>query len=504
MKGVIAAGDRLTALAGAEVLKAGGNAFDAAVAAAFAAPMAEPALTSAGGGGFLLAVSPSSGAVVYDFFVDVPPKRVDNPDFYPITVDFGDAKQVFHIGTGSVAVPGFVAGLLRVHSERGRLPLKEVLLPAMSYAREGVKLSKVQASFVKLLEPIFTATEEARKIYAPEGRLIDETSTFKNPDYGDFLELLVKEGQWAFYEGEIADKIEEVSLKNGGLIRKEDLSRYKVAERRPLSFSFNDKKVLTTPPPSAGGVLIAFTLKLLEGLDLNSWASKEHVTSFVEALSTTEVFRKELVDDEPQKEELVKLLEDKELLSRFKALFNSRLNLWGNTTHISVLDSEGNGVSMTTTNGEGSGVVIPGAGIMLNNMLGEEDLNPKGFFSWPPYVRLPSMMAPTGVLKEGRVELLLGSAGSNRIRSAILNVLLNYELFNFSLKEAVELPRVHYEKGVVYIEAGFPKEIEELLSLRYKIVSFKERSMFFGGVQAVDSGFNGVGDPRRGGSSFKI
>jgi len=504
LKGAVAAGDRLTAQAAAEILKAGGNAFDAAVAAGFAAPMAEPALTSAGGGGFLLAVSPGEEPLLYDFFVDVPPKRVENPEFYPITVDFGDAKQVFYIGAGSIAVPGFVAGLLRVHAERGKLPLREVLAPAISYAREGIFLSPIQASFVKLLEPIFTATPEAREIYAPDGKLIDETRPFKNPDYADFLELLIKEGQWVFYEGEIADAIEEISIKRNGLIRKEDLARYKVVEREPLKFSFRGKEVYTNPPPSSGGILIAFTLKLLNGVELGKWGSVEHLGALIEAFATTASFRERFINGHLHDEGIEKILEDEEIFSTYESLFKKRLNLWGNTTHLSILDSEGNGVSMTTTNGEGSGVVIPEAGVMLNNMLGEEDLNPNGFFKWPPYVRLPSMMAPTGVLKEERVELLLGSAGSNRIRSAIVQVILNFLVFKFDIKKSIDCPRIHFENGTVYAEPGYSESVLKIVENHYRLIRFKSKSMFFGGVQAVDGRLSGAGDPRRGGVFIKV
>ncbi len=504
MRGAVAAGDRLTAEAAAEILRAGGNAFDAAVAAAFAAPMAEPALTSAGGGGFLLALSPSESPLFYDFFVDVPPKRLENPEFFPITVDFGDTTQEFHIGAGSIAIPGFVAGLLRLHRERGRLPLREVLAPAISYAKRGIFLSPVQASFVKLLEPIFTATQEAKRVYAPNGRLIDEKTLFKNPDYADFLELLVEEGQWAFYGGEIADRIERISLERGGLIRKEDLLRYKVVEREPLSFSFRGRRILTNPPPSFGGILIAFTLSLLEKVDLGEWGSLEHVSSLIEAMAVTEFFREKFVNGHLHDEKLQNLLADEGILETYRNLFKMRLNLWGNTTHISILDGEGNGVSMTTTNGEGSGIVIPGTGVMLNNMLGEEDLNPRGFFKWPPYVRLPSMMAPTATFKGGGVELLLGSAGSNRIRSAIVNVILNYTVFNYPVEESIELPRLHCERKKVFLELGFSESLFKTIEKHYQLTVFKEKNMFFGGVQAVDFSYNGKGDPRRGGVFLKV
>ncbi len=504
MKGVVAAGDRLTAEAAAEILRAGGNAFDAAVSACFAAPMAEPALTSVGGGGFLLAVSPDLPPLLYDFFVDVPPKRLESPEFYPVYVDFGDTVQEFHIGAGSAAVPGFVAGLLRLHEERGRMPLREVLSMAVNYARNGVVLSPLQALFVKLLEPIFTATEESRKVFAPDGRLIDSERPFKNPDYARFLELLSEEGQRVFYEGEIADRIDEVLRERGGLLRKEDLSRYRVVERPPISFSFRGMKIFTNPPPSSGGILIAFTLKLLDSVDFGEWGSLEHVSALVEALGVTSKFRKQFVNGKLHDEGLSDLLRDEDLISSFTGLFKARLNLWGNTTHISIVDRWGNGVAVTTTNGEGSGVVIPGTGIMLNNMLGEEDLNPLGFFKWSPYVRLPSMMSPTAVFDEGELKLLLGSAGSNRIRSAIVQVILNCTVFGKSVKEAVELPRLHFEKDKVFLEPGFPEEVVEEVQKHYRTVLFSEKSLFFGGVQAVTGNFDGAGDGRRGGVVVRL
>ena len=500
MKGIIAAGDRLTAEAGAEILRIGGNAFDAAVAACFAAPMSEPALTSAGGGGFLLAVSPNEKPLLYDFFVDVPPKRTENPEFYPVEVDFGDTKQTFHIGAGSIAVPGFIAGLLRVHAERGRLPLKEVLSPAIEYAKNGIKLSKLQASFVKLLAPIFTATEEARKVYAPEGKLVDEKRVFKNPDYANFLELLAREGQWIFYEGEIADRIEKTLVERNGLIRKEDLARYKTCEREPLKVPFKGYTVFTNPPPSSGGILIGFTLKILSDVELDKWGTVSHVGALLEAMRTAEKFRRDFVNEHLHDENLEKLMEKEEVINSYRKLLRNKLNLWGNTTHICTYDSEGNGVSVTTTNGEGSGIIIPGTGIMLNNMLGEEDLNPMGFFKWPPYVRLPSMMSPTAVLKGNETVLLLGSAGSNRIRSAITQTIINSLVFKIEPQESVEAPRLHYECGEVFMEPGFPEETVSEVRKHYRTTLFREKNLFFGGVQLVTSSHRGAGDPRRGGT----
>jgi gamma-glutamyltranspeptidase/glutathione hydrolase len=501
MKGIISAGDRLTAKAGARILEAGGNAFDAACAAMVAAPLTEPMLTSLGGGGFLLAHSPGTQPVLYDFFVDVPPRRVDEPDFFPIYVDFGTAVQEFHIGAGSTAVPGMIAGIDRLHRERGRLSMEEIIAPAMEYAKEGIRLSELQASFVKLLEPILLSTEGSRALFAPGGELIDHRKRVRNPDYADLLEAFAREGADLFYRGEIAERIDELYREHGGLLRREDLEHYRVEVRDPLSLDYREYRIATNPPPSAGGILIAFTLKMLESSKARSSYTLEYVRDLIEAMAVTAEFRRTHVDPHLHDEGLREILQNGELLAHYFLSLQSRLNLWGNTTHISVIDTEGNAASVTSTNGEGSGIVVPGAGIMLNNMLGEEDLNPHGFFRWPAGVRLPSMMAPTMAFdKEGSPTLILGSAGSNRIRSAVTEVIERTLRFGKEIQEAIDAPRIHFEKEEVFFEPGYDPEIIKAVNTRYKTTLFEEKSLFFGGVNAVTDSFEGGADSRRGGA----
>jgi len=259
--------------------------------------------------------------------------------------------------------------------------------------------------------------------------------------------------------------------------------------------------VFTNPPPSSGGILINFTLKLLEEVELGKFGSLIHIKGLIEALNVTYFFRREHLNLKLHRES-IKV--DEDLLEHYRDRLTQRLNLWGNTTHISIIDEERNAVSVTTTNGEGSGVVIPGTGIMLNNMLGEEDLNPDGFFKWPPYIRLPSMMSPTLILKDGEPVLILGSAGSNRIRSAIIQVILNHLVFGMNIIESVNNPRLHFENNTVYFEPGFEESVIKEAEKMYDVIRFSDKSLFFGGVQAVNWRFNGAGDPRRGGYVIKV
>jgi len=505
MKGVIAAGDRLTAEAGASILRQGGNAFDAVCAAMLAAPLAEPMLTSLGGGGFLLAHSPGEEALLYDFFVDVPPPRSETPHFFPIEVDFGTTVQEFHIGAGSIAVPGMVAGIATIHRERGSLPLERIVAPALNYAREGIRLTPLQASFAGLLEPILRSTPAAEALYCPGGELVDAETLLRNPDYAEFLERFAREGADAFYRGEIAERIDRVSREHGGLLRREDLEGYRVEKRRPIAFDYRGDRVLTNPPPSAGGSLIAFTLRMLEGLPGNAPDAFDYVKGLIEALALTAEFRCDQVDARLHDCKLLgTILEDETLMERYRHQLQKRIDLWGNTTHISVLDAAGNGAAVTSTNGEGSGIVVPGTGIMLNNMLGEEDLNPHGFFQWPAGVRLPSMMAPTMVLREEEPVLILGSAGSNRIRSAIVEVVEHFLRFGQEIQAAVDAPRIHFEKGELFFEPGYPAELIEKIRQRYPLTLFEEKSLFFGGVNAVTGDFDGGADGRRGGAVVRV
>lgn len=505
MKGVVAAGDKRSAQAGADILKLGGNAYDAALAVMLAAPICEPLFTSLGGGGFLLGLEKDKKPELYDFFVEVPKKRVKEPEFYPIYVDFGASVQEFHIGAGSIAIPGLVRGIEEVHKDKCTLPMNELIKPAVKYAREGVYLSSMQANFVKLLEPIFTSTKSSMDIYGLEdGNLIDETHLYKNPNYADFLEEFALEGAKLFYEGHIADEIEKISKENDGLILKEDLKNYRVIKREPIDFIYKDYEIVTNPPPSGGGILIAFALKLLENYDLKDFRSYEYVKGMIEAFNTTGDFRSEHIDEFLHDEKLKAILENDRLIKNYCTTMHSRLNLWGNTTHLSVIDEKGNAVSVTTSNGEGCGHVISTSGIMLNNMMGEEDLNPHGWFAWEEGIRLPSMMAPTAVLKDGIAKLILGSAGSNRIRSAITETIINNLEYKMSLNESINAPRIHFEKNIVCLEPDINEFIKMELEKNYELQYFDDLNVFFGGVQAVNGDLEGACDSRRGAAVIKV
>lgn len=505
-KGVIAAGQEKTAEAGRLIFEEGGNAFDAAIAATLAAFVVESTLTSAAGGGFCLAHTADKQNLLFDFFSQTPrnKKPLSEIDFYAVDLDFGGQLQSFHIGLGSMALPGNLAGVFEVHNKLGRLPLKIVAQPAIDYAQNGFVVNHFQDFCYQLLQPILLALPEGRKIYAPQGKLLTQGDICYMKDFAASLDILVERGVEEFYQGFFAHKLVNDCQELGGYITQEDLSNYRVITRKPLDTTYRGYTLLTNPPPSSGGALIAFALKLLEPIDLTKiqLGSAEHLELLAKVMKATNEARKDGYDKNIYQPDVADTFLADEHLQKYQ------INKWGSTTHISVMDEEGNAASITTSNGEGSSYIIPGTGIMLNNMLGEADLNPLGFHQWQCDQRISSMMSPTMILKEGKPQLVLGSGGSNRIRTAILQVISNLIDFNLPVKEAVELPRVHWENNVFSVEPPYNKtEIERLkLPELTEMVLWEKQNMFFGGVNGVskksDGGFEGAGDPRRGGVSI--
>jgi gamma-glutamyltranspeptidase / glutathione hydrolase len=489
--GVVAAGHPRSAQAGADVLREGGNAVDAALAAMLAAFACEPLLTSLGAGGYMLVVEPGGEPVLLDFFVEAAGRGVDataRAKLVPCSVSFGDAIQVFNIGPASVGTYGMAAGVCEASTRFGRIPLADLVGPAARLARDGVEMNEPQAYVIEILAGIVTSTPECAALFAPDGRVVRAGDVVRQPELADALERLGAEGPAPFYTGDIAAGIVEWLGERGGIVSAADLAGYAVLDREPIRASYRGREVVTNPPPSAGGILIAHALALLGASD-----GSPDVARVVETMERTQAERTP---------EFLEGLDDPSFVQRFLA----RRSPLGSTTHVAVLDHEGWACSVTSSNGSCSGVVVPGTGLHLNNMLGEQDLNPLGFHRHPPGRRMPSMMSPTAVLRDGAPELVLGSAGSNRIRSAILQTVIRVVDDGMAAGDAVQAPRVHFEDGVVYAEPGI--DTAPLERAGRAIGRFRELNLFFGGVQAAardrQGRFSGGGDPRRGGAAVIV
>lgn len=508
--GVVAAGHPATAEAAATILEAGGNAFDAVIAAQLVACVAEPVLCSLGGGGFVLTRKEQGPVRVHDFFVQTPRNKrpLDEIEFLPIVADFGDAQQEFHIGLGSVATPGMVRGLFSVHRQLGSLPMAVLTEPAVRLAREGVRVNALQAHAFRIVAAIYGFSAEARALFTspthPES-LVVEGDLLRQTALATVLEHLGRFGEHWFHEGEFAHLVADLCRHDGGLLRLEDLREYRPRTREAVALDYRGNRIWTNPPPSSGGILLGFALKLLESMNVSdtSFGSTLHLERLSRAMALTDRARLEAMSGGNQSRDAWALL-DPVLLDSYLEELQGRSPAMRGTTHISVMDGAGNVASLTASNGEGCGRLIPDTGIMLNNMLGEQDLNPGGFFQWRENERLTSMMAPTLVARVGGGEVALGSGGSNRIRTAILQILVNLLDFDMPLETAVSAPRIHLEDQRLSIEGGFAGDPDFAAFLgRYpEHRLWADRSLFFGGVHAVAhgrDGFTGVGDARRGG-----
>lgn len=528
--GAIAAGHEVTARIGAETLADGGNAVDAAVAAAFASCTCEPTLTGLGGAGFAtIHIADTGQDIALDFFAAVPgiDRVVDSASGpIPVEVMFGAQPQTFNVGPQSCAVPGFVAGLLEAHERWGRLPRQKILRPAAQLARAGLTLTPQQAYCHYILSSIVLRRPEGRAIFSSDGGgLLEAGEHFAQPSVGDTIDALAEEGPRVFYQGDIADEIVRWADECGGLLSRRDLLEYRPRVRTAVRCRYHSFDFVSAPPPSSGGALISFALRALDlacpgPLDLDSAEGGRMLAQAMEAANRIRGAQFDsllygdglvewLLDDERVEEALAPLRPEPDTAS-------SRL---GSTTHLSVLDSEGNAVSLTTSTGCGSGEFAGSTGIHLNNMLGEDDLVPVEH-RLVPGDRLTSMMAPSLLLLRGRPLLATGSAGSSRLRSAILQTLLRVvqsgrmsdargRTVQERLEHAVSTARLHVEGGLVHAEPDYSEEALQAIEASGGTVNrWPEQNVYFGGVNMVgrndDGSFAAAGDPRRGGGAALV
>ena len=508
--GAVAAGHPLSARAGADALAAGGTATDAVIAAALTSAVAEAVLTGPGAGGFLLVRPPGGPATLLDFFVRVPGlgpegRALDPSDLHAFTVPFGTAEQVFHIGPASVAVPGMLAGLDEASRRFGRLPLRDLVAPAVQLARDGVRVGEEAAYLHAILEEMLGHTPASAAQFQPSGGTAQVGTRLVFPDLARTLQRFGDQGASVLYDGDLADEVVRYLAGEGGLVTHDDLSAYRVVERRPVEVRFRDVTVLTNPPPSAGGVLIAAALHAMDaGLPPGDDAAFYAEMALAQAAANA--LRGPGFHDG---------LADEDFLERFwagmaaaAARGDAPSRKPTGTTHVSAIDAEGGMASLSSSNGSGSGVMAPGTGVLLNNMLGESDLNPGGFGGTPPGTRMTSMMAPTLLLRGGQPLAAVGSAGSNRLRSAILMVVAGMVDSGLDPAQAVARPRVHHEGGGVDVEGGVPREaIAALRGAGFDLRLWDQSNLYFGGVSAVgatDHGLRAAGDPRRGGGAAGV
>jgi gamma-glutamyltranspeptidase/glutathione hydrolase len=466
--GMVVSQNTLASLAGVQVLAAGGNATDAAVATAFALAVVHPAAGNIGGGGFLLLRTAAGKATLYDFRETAPLAAA--PTMF--LVDGRYDRVLHHDSHLSVGVPGTVAGLRAAWEDAGHLPWKTLVQPAIDMAREGFLVSDGLARSLREVLPKMKRYPASVAQFSRDGSPYEMGDLFKQEDLAKTLERIAQDGAKGFYEGETAALIEREMKDGGGLITREDLRRYAVRRRAPLTGTYRGYTILAPPPPSSGGVVLLESLNVLEGYSVRGmgFASSTYVHHVAEALRRAFADRARWLGDPDFVEGMpIARLVSKEYAAELRrtiredrASHSSPSSFeWPpespETTHLSVVDRDRNAVSLTYTleQGYGSKIVVPGAGFLLNNEMGDFNAGPgltdaTGLVGTEPNLAAPgkrmlSNMTPTILVKDGRPFLVLGAAGGRKIPGTVLEIVTDVVDFGMNVQEAVDAPRVDHE-----------------------------------------------------------
>ena len=501
-----AAGTPYAADAAAETYRAGGNAADAAVAAAASVSVTEPLMSSIGGGGFALVRDSAGGAELIDYYDAMPGKGLPASAFgaggspQTMILKYGAGVRSI-VGGASSAVPGSLRGWEKLLARHGRLSLKEALAPAVRFARGGFTLCRTSALWFGVAEEVLRLTDETRKHFYKGDRVYLEGEEVRFPELADTLEAIGEGGAGLFYEGDMARTISAYLLEMDGIITEKDLAEYEAVIREPMSVSYGAGAMHTNGPPSAGGPTLAQMLKVVSAFDLATMPEAAYVRVMAGAMKLALEDRETAYLDGTENGRVAERLTGEEYAAEQRRRISSAFGS-PHTTHLSCVDSDGLAVSITASMGYGSGLVVPGTGIPMNNTLGEPELNPRGFHALAPGERLISNMSPTVVSSEEGGVIALGSPGASRIPSAILQTVINVLDFGMTLEGAVLAPRFHAEGDLFAYEAGARTAD---LDCYERVLSYETPNMFFGGVNAVrgtpDERFEAAADPRRSGGT---
>ncbi len=467
-QGMVVAQERLAAEVGLAVLKDGGNAVDAAVASAFALAVTYPAAGNIGGGGFLLHRSGKGSAVAYDFREKAPAKAL--PTLFLVDGKYDPNRH--HASHLAVGVPGTVAGLHLAWSRHGRLPWKRLVIPAVRLAKEGFAISPALADSLRRELPRMKAYPASLAQFSKSGNPYEAGEILRQKDLARSLNRIAKEGPKGFYDGETAALIAREMQRGGGVLTLEDLRAYEAKIRVPVTGSYRGFEIVSMPPPSSGGIAIVEILNILEGWELGpqDFGSARTIHRMTEAMRRAFSDRAQFLGDPDSNPEMPveKLLSKsyanslRNSISQNKASVSSTNTFsWRNespqTTHLSVLDREGNAASLTFTleDSYGSRIVVPGAGFLLNNEMGDFNAEPgrtdvTGLIGTPPNMAAPgkrmlSSMSPTMVTREGKLLLITGSPGGRTIINTVLETIVNTLDFGMNAQEAVDAPRFHHQ-----------------------------------------------------------
>ena len=522
---MIVAQEPIAADVGVAVLKAGGNAVDAAVAVGFALAVTHPYAGNLGGGGFMLVRLADGRTSFIDFRERAPAKAAHDMYLDAAGKPTRDSLE----GWRASGVPGSVRGFELAHNKYGSKPWRQLLNPAVRLASKGFPVSYSLMQSLKSAKLLAT-DPESKRIFLKGGNFYELDETLRQPELGRTLSRIARNGAKDFYEGRTAHILADEMAKNGGLITLDDLKNYQAVERKPMEGDYKGYHVITAPPPSSGGVGILQMLGMLEksGYEKTGAGSAGSIHYVAEAMRRFYADRNEYLGDPDFVKDPIDALLDPAYITRRAASIDRDhatpsstlgpgLPAAGRetteTTHFSIVDAEGNAVAVTYTlnGGFGSGVTVPGAGMLMNNEMDDFSAKPgtANLFGLvqgeanaiAPGKRPLSSMTPTIVLKDGKPFLVLGAPGGSRITTAVLQVMLNVIDFGMNIQEAIDAPRFHHQwkPDRLDIEKGSSPDTIALLKAKGHLIE-EARAVVIARVEAIliDGGWLQGGQDGRG------
>ena len=491
-KGMVISANAMASQIGAEVLKEGGSAVDAAVATAFALAVVHPSAGNIGGGGFMVVRTASGAAAAYDFREMAP--SASSPTMF-LNAGKYDA-DLHHNSYLSIGVPGTVAGLHLAWTEHGKLPWKRLVDPAVKLARDGFPISVALARSLAGTIPQFKRSPAALAQFSKKGEPYEAGELLRLPDLARTLLRIADKGAAGFYQGETAELIAADMNAHGGLITLDDLRNYQAKRREPIRGTYRGYEVLSMPPPSSGGTALVEMLNVLEGYDLKAsgFGSADTIHLVAESMRRAYADRAQNMGDADFNPPLpIDRLTSKDYaaalrktISRTRASKSSPTSfMWptesNETTHLSIVDEQRNAVSMTFTleGGFGSRMVVSGAGFLLNNEMGDFNAGPglttaEGLIGTPPNMAAPgkrmlSSMSPSILAKDGTLAMVTGTPGSRTIINTVLLTILNVVDFGMNAQEAVDAGRFHHQwlpDRITYEKYAFSPDTVSILKAR--------------------------------------
>ena len=526
--GIVSSASRLASEAGLEALKQGGNAVDAAVATAFALAVTWPSAGNIGGGGFLVYHGANGHATTVDFREKA---AIAAAESMYLGADGRVVNNSNHIGMLAVGVPGTVAGLYKAHQELGSLPWEDLVGPALEMAREGIPLTySLQTGFVRSASRFRQYPSSAKKFFKSDGSFYELGESWKQPDLAHTLELIQRNGKDGFYRGENAKRLADFMAANGGLITEEDLEQYEAIEREPIRGSYRGFDIISMPPPSSGGVALVEMLNILEDYDLSRMGhnSADYLHVLTETMRRAYADRAEHLGDPDFNDDMpLSRLLDKEYAAELRSSIDMERKSESQpsqfaqayeseeTTHFSVVDKDGNMVSLTYTLefGYGSAIVVEGGGYLLNNELGDFNAIPgltdeRGNIGTTPNLVAPqkrplSSMTPTIVAQNGEPVFATGSPGGKTIINTTMQTILNIIDHGFNIAEAIEAGRIHHQwlPDVTRVESdSISTDTIRLYEAKgHRVQERSSQGAAMGVYHNRDEGlFEGASDSRRG------